>query len=104
MAGETDLTELLPQHKHDHERFQRLRNLGYPAIAPVLPGLFEWVQDMNWPVAGEVASFLSSLGGAVQPQVKTVLEGDDGMWKYWVLSAIIAPMPREELQLFVPVL
>lgn len=60
--GVEDLRAFLPRDKHDLDNLQLLKNLGWPAIEPVLPDLLEWVQHMNWPVARSLAPFLAGLG------------------------------------------
>ena len=46
--------EYLPRDKHDVERVNQLKNLSREEISPLLPGLMEWMQGMNWPIAEEV--------------------------------------------------
>src|SRR5262249_44528772 len=55
------LLALLPTGKHDVASARALVALGYPAVAPVLPQLLEWVQDINWPVAAVLAPFSRAL-------------------------------------------
>jgi hypothetical protein len=88
-----DLRDLLPQDKCDTERAEALVALGFPAVAPVLSELVEWLQDYNWPVAHVLAPFLASLGAPLVPQVRDVLDTDDHVWKYWVLGCIVAESP-----------
>lgn len=38
-----------------------LTRRGYPKITDVIPKLFEWLQDMNWPGADEIWQLLSKL-------------------------------------------
>lgn len=38
-----------------------LRKIGYPRIEGSIPGLFSWLQDMNWPGAVLVMELLNSL-------------------------------------------
>lgn len=69
------------RHKSDEESFRRLRDLGYPAVAPVIPHLLEWIQDPNWPISRHVSGFLASIGDPVIPAIKEVLRGSDDIWK-----------------------
>lgn len=98
-----DLRQFIPQDKHDTENFQLLRNLGYPAIEPVLPELFEWIQDMNWPVAMEIAPFLAGLGTVVLPHVEKIFRSDDSVWKYWVIVSVLGRMGIADRDFFKPV-
>ena len=88
-----DVHSLLPRHKSDTARAAALVALGYPAIAPVLPRLIEWLQDMNWPVAQVLVPLLASIGPPVAPLVRDVLAGNDTMWKYWLLYEVVAASP-----------
>lgn len=104
IVEDADLVALLPRHKHDLDNFQLLKNLGYPAIRPVLPELMTWVQDMNWPLAVSVAPFLASLGSALAPSVQEVLDSTDGMWKYWLITAVLDKMPLPEAETYITML
>lgn len=94
-----DLSRFLPKDKSDIDNFHLLRNLGYPMIEPVLEKLFEWIRDMNWPVAQEIAPFLVSIGKPIIPYVKNILLTNDNIWKYWVLTSILEKLPSSTLQL-----
>lgn len=102
IANPEDLRKFIPEHKNDSDNFQLLKNLGYPAIEPVLPELFEWIQDMNWPVAREIAPFLAALGLSVLPHVEKIFAGTDGIWKYWVINSVLNNMDTAEARVFLP--
>jgi hypothetical protein len=90
-----DLREFLPKHKKDVSNADRAVSLGYPAIAPILPELFEWLRDCNWPVSRIIAPFLASIGEPVIPEIRIILQSDDDIWKYWVLEQIVAESTPE---------
>lgn len=96
MIARSDLAALLPRDKHDTARAEAIIQLGFPAVEPVLPALLEWMQDMNWPVARILQPFLASIGVALAPHIRNILETEDHIWKYWVLLAIVAK--SDELQ------
>ena len=81
--------DLLPRDKMDLTRAKVLVQLGYPAVAPILPELLVWLQDYNWPVAHVLAPFLASIGKPLLPHIRRVLATDDDIWKYWVLSRLV---------------
>jgi 1-acyl-sn-glycerol-3-phosphate acyltransferase len=85
----------VPRDKFDLEAVQRARAAGYPAIEPVLPVLLEWVQDLNWPVAREIAPFLVEVGAPIVPLILEVLRGDDSIWKYSVLTEIVRHLDKK---------
>jgi hypothetical protein len=57
-----------------------LISLGYPAVAPVLPDLLEWLRDGNWPVSHPMGEFLASLPEPMAPLIWDVLRGTDDIW------------------------
>ncbi len=80
----------VPRHKSDLERAEAAVTVGYPAVAPILPVLLEWLQDMNWPVARVLAPFLAGIGAPLESAVREVLDGHDYIWTYWVLREVVA--------------
>ena len=100
----TGCTNLVPKHIFDIDRAAACVSLGYPGVEPILPELLEWLQDCNWPVARVLAPFLGSIGLPMLPHVRKLLEGDDDIWKYWVLSRVVEESPtlaaalREDLE------
>jgi hypothetical protein len=89
-----DLRDLLPRHKSDLERARAITTLGYPAVAPVLPELLEWLQDGNWPVARALVRLLTSVGEPLLPLVREVFSSADGAWKYWCIELFVRALPR----------
>lgn len=69
------------QHKSDEGSLRQLRDLGYPAVAPVIPHLLDWIKDPNWPICRHVTEFLASIGAPVIPEIRRVLQGSDDIWK-----------------------
>ncbi|MDP3227904.1 MAG: DUF5071 domain-containing protein [Acidovorax sp.] len=85
-----ELLKMLPRDKHDVQRAEALVQLGYPAIEPVLPQLFRWTQDGNWPVARVLAPLLADIGPYLVSHVRLILNGVDDTWKYFLLQTIVA--------------
>jgi hypothetical protein len=79
----------LPRDKHDTQRAQALIALPWDDVAPAMPQILEWMQDVNWPVAGVLLPYLAGIGPRLAPYVKTVLASDDEQWKYFVLQGIV---------------
>ena len=80
---------MLPRSKFDVERAKNLSNIDLPILEPYLEELLTWLQDGNWPVAHPVANFLASVGLPVVPHVRKILQGNDDIWKMWVLSSVV---------------
>lgn len=74
--------------KGDIKNLDRLIDIGYPGVAPVLPFMIEWLQDMNWPVAHRLERFLVSIGQPVLAEVRRVFATDDEVWKYWCIGLL----------------
>ena len=79
----------IPKDKFDTEAIELARQIGFPALNPILSDLLEWVQDANWPVAAETAALLSNAGLEIVPHIKAILHSDDGTWKYWTLDLVV---------------
>jgi hypothetical protein len=90
---EQELRNLIPRSKHDLDSVQAVIRLGYPAVAPLFPALLEWLQDINWPAATELASFLASIGEPLAPEIRRILRTDDVGWKYEVLQYVVLSSP-----------
>lgn len=66
-------------------------NLGYPRVKSILPGLLIWIQDLNWPGAGQISVFLKEVGDPIIPYIKDVLKqhSDDEGWIEWIFELIV---------------
>ncbi|WP_100330418.1 DUF5071 domain-containing protein [Bacillus xiapuensis] len=90
----------LPKNKHDFDRVHKLKKMDRTELLPLLPGLMEWVQDMNWPIAEEVAQLILTFPNEIVPLVKEVFKTNDDVWKYWCLEILVHRLPMESRQLF----
>jgi hypothetical protein len=90
----SDASALVPRDKFDVVRAEAAVAAGYPAVGPVLPSLLEWLQDMNWPVARVLAPFAASIGAPLESNLREILSGPDLVWKYWIISQVIAKSPE----------
>jgi hypothetical protein len=89
------LQRLIPIGKADVERAEAAIAAGYPAVAPILGKLVEWLQDYNWPVAHVLAPFLESVGAPLVPHIWHVMRSNDDIWKYWVIGILIQSLPED---------
>ncbi|HEY3331053.1 MAG TPA: DUF5071 domain-containing protein [Capsulimonadaceae bacterium] len=85
-----NILALLPLDKCDTERAEALVELGYPSVAPIIPELLVWMQDLNWPVAQVLAPMLSKIGLPLLPELRKIMATDDYTWQYWVLGVTVA--------------
>lgn len=91
-----DLDYLVPKNQYDLPTAVAAINAGYPAVAPILGKLMEWLQDYNRPVARVLAPFLRSIGPPLVPHIWQVLRTDDDVWKHWVILILIRPLLESE--------
>jgi hypothetical protein len=82
------MKDYIPKNKFDIEAAERLKLLEFEAISADIPELLEWLQDMNWPVAHEVAQYLTPHVNEMKDELLSILNSDDGMWKYWIVLLI----------------
>lgn len=101
-----EIFDLVPKNKFDTSGIETLRGLDDEEIAPILPDLLEWIQDLNWPVAAEVIPVLAMHSAALLPHIRRVLSRDetDGMWKYWVVTALLPRFPNSDIAALADVL
>lgn len=81
---------LLPLNKFDFEAVAKCEQMGFPTLKPIAPHLLTWLQDYNWPIAPKVAELLLLAGPLITDEVRTILEGKDDFWQYWVLQVLIS--------------
>ena len=84
------LQELVPEAKDETAKAAKLVAHGYPAVAPLLAEMLEWVEDANWPVAKVFLPFLSRIGAPLVPHVRYVLQSQDEQWKRVMLDHIVS--------------
>lgn len=95
---------LLPKDKFDNSNIEKLKELTDEEIAPILPMLLTWIQDMNWPVARDVLSVLSLHQCALTPFVIDILSPDakDDIWKYWIINCLMPLFSKENREAILP--
>ncbi len=86
---------MLPTDKGDTAAVHRLSKMDRETLVPLVPMLLEWLQDMNWPVAGPVAMILRDYPHEFEEPVRAVLQGQDDVWKYWVVSKLLVDGPPQ---------
>ena len=87
--------DLLPRDKFDNDRVEMIKKMDRDKILPLLPGLFEWTQDMNWPVAISVVELLLTFPEEIVPHIQDVLSSNDDNWKYFILNDLVRNLPIE---------
>lgn len=85
---EKDLCKLIqPKSKYCWENAAKVINIiGYPKIKPIIPDLFEWLKDLNWPGAVIIVNTLKNIESdeinefIKEALIKAELENDE-LWK-----------------------
>ena len=77
-----EISELIPKHKSDIETANKLPNYTYEELKPIIPELFTWIQDMNWPVSHPIANYLISISEHLTDNIIAILNSNDTVWKY----------------------
>ena len=88
MMHNKDIKDLIPKHKHDHEVISGLKELSFEQIKSIVPELLEWLQDINWPIAGQIVNVLEPFVDQIIPEIIKILKTDDGLWKLWILVTL----------------
>jgi hypothetical protein len=84
-----------PNHKQELEACSRLQGASIAEVEEHLVELLVWLQDMNWPVAAHVVNKLQNCGKALIEPVSNILYGDDGTWKYFIISGFLPNVNSE---------
>lgn len=98
--------DLVPKNKFDSSHIEDLKRLTDKEIAPILPALLEWIQDMNWPVAHKVLPVLALHQSSLIPHILKALapEEKDDMWKYWIITCLLPLFSERNIALLTPAL
>ena len=94
-----NLNERLPRDKFDFKSVNKIKKMEKENIIPLIPWLLEWIQDMNWPIAPEVAEILIALPKETVPHIKNVFSTNDDIWKFWCLDYLVKKLPTEYKEL-----
>lgn len=84
-----EINNCIPKDKFDTAAIELAREIGFPALNPILADLLKWIQDANWPVAAGTAALLSNAGLEIVPHIKAILRSDDGTWKHWTIDLVV---------------
>ena len=98
--NEEKLLALIPRHKSDFERANRLIRLGYSNVKSILPEIIEWTLDGNWPIARRLQDFLICIGKPVAPFIKVILQNGNSSDKYHLLSGVVAHSNELNVELY----
>ena len=83
-----------PIDKSDEASAQRLLLAGDEEVLTILPDLLEWLKDYNWPVTSQVHERLKRLGQPLVKPLKEILQGNDGTWKWFIISCFLPDLDK----------
>jgi hypothetical protein len=90
---------LIPRDKFDIESVERIKNADIESIEPVLSQIFEWVEDINWPVARELVKVLVKFDDLIIPYLKDLIQRPDGLREYSVYYHMMPLLNERQLLL-----
>ncbi|WP_141505295.1 DUF5071 domain-containing protein [Paenibacillus luteus] len=97
-----DIKDLIPQHKHDMDTIDKLKNINHDEtdLGPIMDDLFEWIQDINWPIAQELCKIIPQLKLIdVVPQIQKVLNSNDDCWQFACIHFLIPKLSLDMREL-----
>ncbi len=89
------MIRILPNDKSDLEACANLALADDELIEPHIKELFIWLQDMSWPVAKKISVRLSALGMELVPELRHILNSDNNLWKYSIVSDFLYGVSNE---------
>lgn len=87
----------IPKHKFDYETVDRIKNSSPDTIKPVLPYIFEWLEDINWPVAQELAKVMIKFDDLIIPFIKDLIHRPDGLRENSVYFFMLPLLSEKQL-------
>ncbi len=93
---------LVPKDKFDINAVERLSEADPFEIQLVLPELFDWTRDPNWPIAYKLASQLANFGDLIIPYLKHFLSHTTGSDEYAVFDEIMPRLSIAQIGLLKP--
>jgi|GEM_PF-2931488 len=91
--------ELIPKGKFDFDTISKIEGASIKDIELVLPDLFEWTEDVNWPIAPQLAEILPRFGEIIIPYVIHYLRYPSGLDEYATYYYLMPKMTKEQLEL-----
>ena len=87
----------IPVSKHDFEALERIKNAEIDKIQEVLPQIFDWIEDINWPIAPELVKILVRFDEMIIPYVIDLIHKPDGLRECSVYYHMIPLLSKRQL-------
>lgn len=75
---------MIIKSKDDLEGVKQLKLMSKEEILHNKTELLRYLQDMNWPIAIEVAKVLQTYTNDLEDEIIRIVTGKDSEWKHWV--------------------
>ena len=99
---------IIPIDKCDFDSIKKLQACSDKEVLPYTEELLTWIQDVNWPVAAPICMRLSMLGEKITEPIVSILNSNDSIWKYNVITQIITkfrePIPDKIIELLIRII
>lgn len=87
----------IPVSKHDIEVVERIKNADPKNIQEILPQIFEWVEDINWPIAPELVKVLVRFDDMIIPCIIDLIRKPDGLREYSIYYYMLPLLTNRQL-------
>lgn len=84
-----DMKQIIPKDKLDLEAVANLETCSISEIKNDVLKLLEWLQDMNWPVAGPICDYFAPFVNNIDDEIIYILRTNDDVWKYWIINSLV---------------
>lgn len=90
---------LIPKSKFDFETVEKVKNADYNSVRCVLPQIFEWIEDINWPIAPELVKVLVEFDDMIIPHVIDLINKPDGLRECSIYYFMLPLLNKSQLLL-----
>lgn len=89
----------IPVSKDDFKTVEIIKNTNPKNIQEVLPQIFEWIEDINWPIARELVKVLAGFDEMIIPFVIDLIHNPDGLREYSIYYHMLPLLTNRQLSL-----
>jgi hypothetical protein len=79
----------IPKNKSDFTAIEYLKSLPFEVVRSDIPKLLEWLQDLHWEIAHEVAPYLIPHVNEIKDDLLFILSTNDEEWKFNIIRGLI---------------
>lgn len=94
-----DKSSIIPTNKHDFDAVEKIKNADSKSIQKWLPQIFEWVEDINWPIAAKLVEVLVKFDDMIVPYLIDLIHNPDGLREYSVYFYMLPILNDRQLHL-----